>query len=303
MRHDPIVERDLLAPSGWPLAIVGLILIAALAWLAYARFDDIPRQWFGASAIIIAVLLMRGFVVLQPNQSVVCILFGSYTGTEHRPGFWWINPFSARRKVSRRLETHECGPLKVNDALGNPIEISAVIVWRVQHAANAVLEVESYAKYVQAQSETAIRRMASAHPYDQTEAADAPGQSGTTHFSIALRDGGDAITQALLEALRERMEPVGIAVIEARISHLAYSPEIAGLMLRKQAAGAVVSARRMVVNGAVSIVGDALKQLEEKNLAAGIDPERKAAMISNLLVVLVGEREVTPVINTGTLYS
>jgi len=209
--------------------------------------------------------------------------------------------------VSRRLETLECGPLKVNDAVGNSIDIGAVIVWRVQDAAKAILEVESYALYVKAQSETALRRMASTHPYDQVEVLEAEkldkeqGASAkdTSLPTVTLRDGGDAVSESLLSELRKRMEPIGIAVDEARISHLAYSSEIAGIMLRKQAASAVVAARRLVVRGAVSIVEEALGELEKKNIGAPLDPERKAAMISNLLVVLVADREATPIINTG----
>jgi regulator of protease activity HflC (stomatin/prohibitin superfamily) len=267
-------------------------------------------------AIVCAIAVLKGLVVVPPNQSLVCLLFGSYVGTEHRPGFWWINPFNSRSKVSRRLETLESGPLKVNDAVGNPIDIGAVIVWRVEDAAKALLEVGSYANYVKAQSETALRRMASVHPYDLVEAEEAvrqgersttgteePGHDHALASMVSLRDGGDAVVEALLQEIRSRMEPIGVSVLEARISHLAYSSEIAGAMLRKQAASAVVAARRMVVKGAVSIVEDALNELDKKNLADALDPERKAAMISNLLVVLVGDREVTPVINTGTLYS
>jgi hypothetical protein len=179
-----------------------------------------------------------------------------------------------------------------------------VVVWRVEDAAKALLEVGSYADYVKAQSETALRRMASVHPYDEVEAEEAVEQGGQLPMStVSLRDGGDAIIETLLDEIRTRMEPIGVSAVEARISHLAYSSEIAGAMLRKQAASAVVAARRMVVKGAVSIVEDALRELDQKKLADALDPERKAAMISNLLVVLVGDREVTPVINTGTLYS
>lgn len=194
--------------------------------------------------------------------------------------------------------------------MGNPVDIGAVFVWRVEDAAKAVLEAESYASYVKAQSETALRRMASTHPYDQVEVEEAakqgqlPATLGKEELisPVTLRDGGDAITESLLQEIRKRMEPVGIAVAEARISHLAYSSEIAGAMLRKQAASAVVAARRMVVKGAVSIIEDALSELDKKKIGEPLDPERRAAMISNLLVVLVGDREVTPVINTGTLY-
>ncbi len=198
----------------------------------------------------------------------------------------------------------------MNDAVGNPVDIGAVVVWRVEDAAKAILEAESYASYVKAQSETALRRMASTHPYDQVEVEDAaiqgqlPASLGKEErvSPVTLRDGGDAVTESLLQEIRKRMSPVGIAVAEARISHLAYSSEIAGAMLRKQAASAVVAARRMVVKGAVSIIEDALGELDEKKIGEPLDPERRAAMISNLLVVLVGDREVTPVINTGTLY-
>ena len=208
------------------------------------------------------------------------------------------------RRARFRAGSRLSGPLKVNDAAGNPVDIGAVVVWRVEDAAKALLEVGSYADYVKAQSETALRRMASVHPYDEVEAEEAVEQGGHLPMStVSLRDGGDAIIETLLDEIRTRMEPIGVSVVEARISHLAYSSEIAGAMLRKQAASAVVAARRMVVKGAVSIVEDALRELDQKKLADALDPERKAAMTSNLLVVLVGDREVTPVINTGTLYS
>jgi regulator of protease activity HflC (stomatin/prohibitin superfamily) len=312
------VDKELHVGNGYAMLALGLALIAIAGWLAYIGLSGhvfVPAG-IALLAIIIAIVVLKGLLVLQPNESLVCLLFGSYVGTEHRPGFWWTNPFNSKRKISRRLETLESGPLKVNDAVGNPIDIGAVIVWRVEDAARALLEVGSYANYVKAQSETALRRIASVHPYDLVAAEDAvrqvePDTSGTEKPSrdhapvstVTLRDGGDAVIEALLQEIRTRMEPIGVSVLEARISHLAYSSEIAGAMLRKQAASAVVAARRMVVKGAVNIVEDALNELDRKNLADALDPERKAAMISNLLVVLVGDREVTPVINTGTLYS
>ena len=324
-RGSTVVDRDLKAVNGYVMLAIGLALIALLAWLISTGFDKdgyaISRFWLCLLAIlIIAAATAKGLVILQPNESLVCLLFGSYVGTEHRPGLWWVNPFNSKTKVSRRLQTLESGPLKVNDAAGNPVDIGAVVVWRVEDAAKALLEVGSYADYVKAQSETALRRMASVHPYDQVEFEEAveqgetpaTGKSGPDggpmpgHIqmsTVTLRDGGDAIIETLLKEIRTRMEPIGVLVVEARISHLAYSSEIAGAMLRKQAASAVVAARRMVVKGAVSIVEDALQELDKKHLADALDPERKAAMISNLLVVLVGDREVTPVINTGTLYS
>src|SRR6516164_9119521 len=309
------VDRELHAGNGYVMLAIGLASIAVSCWLAYTGLSghSFVQGLIALLALIFAIAVLKGLVVLQPNESLVCLLFGSYVGTEHRPGFWWINPFNSKRKISRRLVTLESGPLKVNDAVGNPIDVGAVIVWRVEDAAKAVLEVGSYQNYVKAQSETALRRLASAHPYDHVEAEEAvkqsaapisaEGQAESLISKVTLRDGGDAITENLLKEIRSRMQPIGIAVDEARISHLAYSSEIAGAMLRKQAASAVVAARRMVVKGAVSIVGDALSELDKKQLADALDPERKAAMISNLLVVLVGDREVTPVINTGTLYA
>jgi regulator of protease activity HflC (stomatin/prohibitin superfamily) len=313
------VDKELRVGNGYVMLATCIGLIAVSCWLAYTGFDTsghpLVGAWIALLAFVVGVVMLRGLVVLQPNKSLVCLLFGSYVGTEHRPGFWWVNPFNSKNKVTRRLETLECGPLKVNDAVGNPVDIGAVIVWRVEDAAKALLEVGSYPSYVKAQSETALRRMASVHPYDLVEAEEAvQGERPTSQMeksdrdhlpapTVSLRDGGDAIIEALLQEIRTRMEPIGVSVLEARISHLAYSSEIAGAMLRKQAASAVVAARRMVVKGAVSIVEDALGELDKKKLADGLDPERKAAMISNLLVVLVGDREVTPVINTGTLYS
>jgi regulator of protease activity HflC (stomatin/prohibitin superfamily) len=319
-RRSMFVDKELRAANGYIVIAIGLVVIVVCAWLVYRAYDKDGYAhggaWFALPAIVVTIAVAKGLVILQPNESVVCLLFGSYVGTEHRPGLWWVNPFNSKTKISRRLETLEAGPLKVNDAAGNPIDIGAVVVWRVEDAAKALLEVGSYANYVKAQSETALRRMASVHPYDQVEAEDAVRQrerpasetqrpdGGPMPMSmVTLRDGGDAIIETLLKEVRTRMEPIGVAVVEARISHLAYSSEIAGAMLRKQAAGAVVAARRMVVKGAVSIVEDALQELDKKNLADALDPERKATMISNLLVVLVGDREVTPVINTGTLYS
>jgi regulator of protease activity HflC (stomatin/prohibitin superfamily) len=319
-RASVISDKPLRAFNGYVMLTILLALLAASAWYAISGIGsesiDGLRIGLGSLGLLVALIFLRGCMVLQPNMSAVCMLFGSYVGTAHRPGFWWVNPFNSKKKISRRLVTLECGPLKVNDAVGNPIDIGAVVVWRVEDAAKALLEVGSYESYVKAQSETALRRMASAHPYDLAEIEEASKQgtplavgqrpeaaTGEPAPIVTLRDGSDAISDSLLDQIRARMQPIGIAVDEARISHLAYSPEIAGSMLRKQAASAVVSARRLIVKGAVSIVEDALDELDRKKLGEGLDPERRAAMISNLLVVLVADREVTPVINTGTLYS
>jgi regulator of protease activity HflC (stomatin/prohibitin superfamily) len=316
-RRGAVADKELATLNGYLMLAVGLTLIIVSGWLiaqSFAPHGFASYQFgLGVGGAVVAVVLLSGLTVLQPNESLVCLLFGSYVGTEHRPGFWWVNPFNSKRKVSRRLETLECGPLKVNDAIGNPVDIGAVVVWRVEDAAKAVLEVGSYQNYVKAQSETALRRLASAHPYDHVEAEEAvrqiaapistEGQRESLISKVTLRDGGDAITENLLMEIRSRMQPIGIAIDEARISHLAYSSEIAGAMLRKQAASAVVAARRMVVKGAVSIVENALSELERTKIGEGLDAERRAAMISNLLVVLVGDREAQPVINTGTLYA
>ena len=309
-----VADKELKCRSGYLMLAIGFALAVLSGWLAWSAIAQgrvaLLQFGLGIVGLIAAALVLAGLVVLQPNESLVCLLFGSYVGTQHRPGFWWVNPFNTKKKVSRRLETLECGPLKVNDAVGNPIDIGAVIVWRIEDAAKAVLEVVSYPNYVKAQSETALRRMASAHPYDHVEAEEAIKQGTATPDGaesiisrVTLRDGGDAISENLLIEIRSRMHPIGIAVDEARISHLAYSSEIAGAMLRKQAASAVVAARRLVVKGAVSIVENALSELDQKRIGEVLDPERRAAMISNLLVVLVGDREAQPVINTGTLYS
>ena len=306
--RNAITDKELSTRRGYSmLLLVFVILLLSGAAIAVGRSPSVIVA--GAAGLVVTFFMLFGFFILQPNESLVGLLFGDYRGTEHRAGFWWINPFSTKKKVSRRLATLECGPLKVNDAVGNPIDIGAVVVWRVEDAAKALLEVGSYEGYVKAQSETALRRMASSHPYDHVEAEEAAKQgealTGTAADTrrlasmVTLRDGGDEVSESLLGEIRSRMRPVGIAVDEARITHLAYSSEIAGAMLRKQAASAVVAARRMVVKGAVSIVEDALSELARKGLAEGIDADRRAAMVSNLLVVLVSDHEVHPVINTG----
>ena len=316
-------DRELDAVNGYVMLAIGLASIAICCWLAYIGLTHatalsfepglVCRRLSSPSSLPPASSWDWSCFSRTRALSVYCSEVTSALNTGLAFGG---SILSIPRKVSRRLETLESGPLKVNDAVGNPIDIGAVIVWRVEDAAKALLEVASYASYVKAQSETALRRMVSVHPYDQVETEEAdrqgeppasgagkPGHDRAPVSTVSLRDGGDAVIEALLQEIRARMEPIGVSVLEARISHLAYSSEIAGAMLRKQAASAVLAARRMIVRGAVSIVEDALDELDRKKLAEALDPERKAAMISNLLVVLVGDREVTPVINTGTLYS
>jgi len=228
---------------------------------------------------------------LQPNEARVLILFGAYHGTVRTSGFHWTNPFYTKRKLSLRSRNLNGERLKVNDKRGNPIEIAAVVVWRVEDSAQASFDVEDYEGYVRIQSESAVRHLASSYAYDHGEDSE-----------ITLRSGGDEVAVALRRELQERLGKAGVLVEEARLSHLAYAPEIAQAMLRRQQAEAVIAARQKIVHGAVSMVDMALRELAEKQVVH-LDDERKAAMVSNLLVVLCGETEVSPVINTGTLYT
>ncbi|GAN60680.1 membrane protein [Acetobacter cibinongensis] len=301
-----IVEHTLRPVSAWVAlgGCVGLGLIAAFCLtLSAAQFSPAMTALgpvIGFLCLIVAALLLKGLIILQPNQAAVCLFFGSYKGTLTQSGFWWLNPFYSCNKVSLRLKTEECGPLKVNDAVGNPVEIGAVIIWRVSQAARALLDVENYSGYVSAQSETTLRLLASQYPYDPTEQQNAVDHAPEhpIHTGLTLRDGSDTLASLLLKELKQRMAPVGIDVVDARISHLAYAPEIASAMLRKQAASAVISARRIITEGAVAIIDDALSNLESR-MGHELPPEQRAAMISNLLVVLIGDREATPTLNTG----
>lgn len=237
-----------------------------------------------------AIVLARGFFTLQPNEAAVLVLFGAYRGTVRASGFFHTNPFNHRIKLSLRARNLNGEKLKVNEKRGNPIEIAAVVVWRVQDTAQAVFDVDSYENYVAVQSESAVRHVASRYAYDDG----APGET-------TLRDGADDVSAALKAELQERLAKAGVLVEEARLTHLAYAPEIAQAMLRRQQAEAVIAARQKIVHGAVSMVEQALQELSAKRVVS-LDEERKAAMVSNLLVVLCGESEAHPVINTGTLY-
>jgi regulator of protease activity HflC (stomatin/prohibitin superfamily) len=245
-------------------------------------------------AAILALTLVGigffGFYMVQPNQSVVLQLFGRYTGSDLKTGLRWANPFYSKQKVSLRVRNFESGKLKVNDHSGNPVEIAAVVVWKVVDSAEAVFEVEDYENFVSIQSEAALRFLASSYPYEAAEDGD-----------ISLRSNGPEVTDLLKGEIQARLEKAGVEVLEARISHLAYAPEIASAMLQRQQARAVVMARQQLVEGAVGMVELALARLSERNMVQ-LDEERKAAMVSNLLVVLCGDHQVQPVINTGTLY-
>lgn len=235
---------------------------------------------------------LGGFVIVNPNESSVLILFGDYKGTIKQNGFFWVNPFFTKKKISLRARNLDSTPLKVNDKLGNPIMIGIVLVWKVRDTFKAAFEVDDYAHFVDVQSEAAIRKLAGHYPYDNFDDA---------QTDITLRGGGDEVNHQLEEELRERLAIAGIQIIESRISHLAYSAEIAGAMLRRQQATAIVAARTKIVEGAVSMVEMALEQLSKKEIIE-MDEEKRASMVSNLMVVLCSDKDAAPVINTGTLH-
>jgi regulator of protease activity HflC (stomatin/prohibitin superfamily) len=239
--------------------------------------------------LICAVLTPIGFIIVEPNGSKVLLLFGSYKGTVKRSGFQWVNPFNSKRVVSLRARTLNGEQLKVNDLTGNPVEIAAIVVWRVRDTFAASFEVDDYVDYVATQSETAVRHLASSYPYDADEK------------TMSLRRNVDEVSSTLQAELQERLGRAGVEVMEARLSHLAYAPEIASAMLRRQQAAAIIAARQRIVEGAVGMVEMALERLAEVQ-GLTLDEERKAAMISNLLVVLCSESAAQPVLNTGTLY-
>jgi regulator of protease activity HflC (stomatin/prohibitin superfamily) len=234
---------------------------------------------------------MMGFFIVQPNQAAVMQFFGKYVGSERNSGLRWANPFYTKKNVTLRVRNFESGKLKVNDLEGSPIEIAAVVVWQVHDAAEAVFNVDDYENFVQVQSEAALRQMATSYPYDLHE-----------DHKIALRSHASEINEHLRNEVQDRLAQAGVTVIEARVSHLAYAPEIAQAMLQRQQAAAIIAARTRIVEGAVTMVHMALEQLAQKDVVH-LDEERKAAMVSNLLVVLCGERGTQPVVNTGTLYS
>lgn len=309
-------EREVTVKSGWlMLAVTLLLLVAGVALLAAgAGLDSAALVIPGIVLLVVDVFMICGFFTLQPNQARVLVLFGKYHGTVRRDGFHWANPFYTngpgsgvqvsakgdvtlskpkkhpRMKISLRARNLNGERLKVNDKQGNPIEIAAVIIWRVQDTAQAMFDVDDYEEYVRLQAESALRHLGSQYAYDNAEAGE-----------ITLRSGMDEVSQTLAQELSQRLAKSGIAVDEARLTHLAYAPEIAQAMLRRQQAEAVIAARQKIVQGAVSMVDMALRDLAERNVV-DLDPERKAAMVSNLLVVLCGESEAKPVINAGTLY-
>ncbi|WP_309670790.1 SPFH domain-containing protein [Gemmatimonas sp.] len=256
-----------------------------------ARGDSGFEVAIGLVILLFAFLCMPGLFTVAPNEGKVLTLFGTYKGTVKTPGLWFTNPFMSKKAVSLRIRNFETNKLKVNDARSNPVEIGAIVVWKVIDTAEAIFEVNDYVQYVAVQSESAVRALASSYPYDH-HGDDA----------IALSTHPTEISKGLLEALHERLATAGVEVIEARISHLAYAPEIAAAMLQRQQASAIVAARQTIVEGAVGMVEMALDALSNRQIVT-LDDERKAAMVSNLLVVLCSDRSVHPVVNTGTLYS
>jgi regulator of protease activity HflC (stomatin/prohibitin superfamily) len=272
------------------LVLLGLIIVEYFLVKEMALTNDPGLLWLFIPILLLIILISSGFVVVQPNDSRVLILFGKYTGTVRTSGFWFVNPFTVRKKVSLRIRNFNSQKIKVNDLHGNPIEIGAVVVWRVVDTAKAIFDVENYEQFVDVQSETAIRQLASEYPYD-VDQEDKPSLRGTPQ----------EIAESLKNMLQVRLEVAGVEIIEARISHLAYAPEIAQAMLRRQQAQAIIAARTKIVEGAVGMVEMALKALSEQNIVK-LDEDKKATMVNNLMVALVSETEAQPVINTGTLY-
>ena len=288
-----IQEKKRQGASGYVMLLV--LLIAQLS-TGYSMFVALRAMNIGGLiaavlASIIVLVMWAGLFMVHPNEAKVLQLFGKYTGTVHDSGLKWANPFFSKTAVSTRVRNFESGMLKVNDSRGSPIEIAAVVVWKVFDTAEALFDVDDYEEFVQIQSESALRNLSTSYPYEPHEG------EGT-----ALRSHPQEIAQALREEIQDRLEQAGVTVIEARISHLAYAPEIANAMLRRQQASAIIAARTQIVSGAVGMVDMALEMLKEKNVVE-LDEERKAAMVSNLLVVLCGEEGAQPVLNTGSLYT
>jgi len=307
-KQNEISDRPaLFAVSGYFPLILAVICLFMAAWFGW---EFLRGGLFSGRSVLaplglflISLLIYAGIYSVEPNQSAVLLLFDAYVGSDHKPGLRFTNPLYRVVKISRRIRNLECKTIKVNDLLGNPIEIAAVVVWHVADPAKARFQVEDYEQFVAAQSESAIRKIASKYPYDFREAPDetamgTPDSKGEGPH-LSLRESSDAVMNELVGELRLRFENAGIDVDEARITHLAYAPEIAGAMLRRQQASAVIAARRLVVDGAVDIVDGALKKLSEKS-SVTLDDRQRAAMVANLLVVLVSDRDATPVVNAGT---
>jgi len=280
-------ERIFKALSGYLILVLTLIAIAATV-LAFVG----EIIWLGAILILADLLLLVGLMVVNPNESMVMVLFGAYRGTVKKNGFWWTIPFYSRKKISLRARNFDSEPIKVNDKNGNPIKIGLVLVWKVEDTYKAAFDVDNYEHFVLVQSDAALRKLAGLYPYDNWEGHEE---------EMTLRSGGEEVNDELEKEISDRLKIAGINVIEARINYIAYAEEIAGAMLRRQQATAVVAARFKIVEGAVSMVEMALEQLSEKGII-DLDEEKKAAMVSNLMVVLCGDKDPNPIINAGTLH-
>lgn len=285
-------EIPLASASGYLMAGLALLLVVAAGFLATQTGGR--GLMIAAPMFVIGLFIATGLYMLQPNESAVMLLFGAYQGTDRSEGLCWANPFYKKRKLSLRAHNLVSEKLKVNDKRGNPIEIASAIVWRVSDTAQAMFDVEDYDTYVRVQAEAAIRHLASSYAYDEGEE--------TAHHEVTLRSGQDEVAAALKRELQARFDDAGVVVEDAKLTHLAYAPEIAQVMLRRQQAEAIIAARAKIVHGAVSMVEMALKGLSEREIVV-LDDERKAAMVSNLLVVLCSESDTQPVINAGTLYA
>jgi len=290
--------RERLRPGvpGLPTLLIWLVVVAATVWLLITAAragvaNDEPLLALGVVfLLIVEFVLARGFFIVAPNEAQVLQFFGAYSGTAKEAGLRWANPFYTRKKISLRVRNFESSQLKVNDQDGNPIEIAAVVVWRVVETAEAVFEVDDYENYVRVQSEAALRNAATSYPYDSHE----------DHI-VSLRGSTASVAEHLKKEVQQRLEKAGVEVLEARFSHMAYAQEIAAAMLQRQQAGAIIAARKLIVEGAVGMVEMALEQLSHKGIVQ-LDEERKAAMVSNLLVVLCGDRAAQPIVNTGTIH-
>jgi regulator of protease activity HflC (stomatin/prohibitin superfamily) len=292
-RKEGNIEKSYTTMNGIGMLLLLIVLVVSQAYFVRLMAAGMPIP-FIADVFAIGFVAL-GFFMLQPNKAAVLMLFGAYMGTERKPGLRWTWPWITRSTMSLRTRNHNVETLKVNDKRGNPIEIGAVVVWRVEDTAQAKFDVDDFENFVRVQSESALRHLASRYNYDA-------GEDDHERNEVTLRGGADSVVEALQEELQVRAQIAGVRVDEAKITHLAYAPEIAGAMLRRQQAEAVISARSKIVAGAVSMVEMAIHGLSEKNLVV-LDDERKAAMVSNLMVVLCSERDTQPIVNTGTLYN
>jgi regulator of protease activity HflC (stomatin/prohibitin superfamily) len=287
-------EREAFSSSGWLAVLLGLGSLALAAFevseIRHHQLDPWRELIEGGVLFVVGTIILRGNFIIGPNEARVLTFFGKYAGTVNTEGLRWANPFTVKRSMSLRARNFETAKIKVNDIDGNPIEIGAVVVWRIVDTAQAAFDVENVTSFVQVQSEAAVRNLAMHHPYDAHD-----------DNVMSLRGQSEAVAAQLRKEVNARIRPAGVEVIDARIAHLAYAPEIAQAMLQRQQAGAIIAARTRIVEGAVSMVEMALEQLSVRGIVE-LDAERKAAMVSNLLVVLCGERNAQPVINAGTLY-